>query len=29
MVDHQVTDGLVVFSVPAQAGLPADWAVTW
>jgi hypothetical protein len=28
-VDHQVMDGLVVFAVPAQAGMPADWAVTW
>jgi hypothetical protein len=29
MVEHQVTDGRAVFAVPAQAGTPADWAVTW
>jgi hypothetical protein len=28
-VEHQVQDGLVVFTVPATAGVAADWAVTW
>ena len=28
-VEHQVKDGLVVFRVPATAGVAADWAVTW
>jgi hypothetical protein len=29
LVEHRVADGLVVFTVPATAGVAADWAVTW
>jgi hypothetical protein len=29
LVDRRVVGGLVVFSVPATAGVPTDWAVTW